>query len=360
MRHDRPDPMSPVGQLLTDLQGLRRGIGLTRTKVARARVLCGLSVVEAEAKRLGLTSEEVAYYLLIATVHNLKEQRSRDILITALALDNVPTGKGLLDRRRRFAHLLDESRVRDHEDEALEEVAWWLLEMDHPAVLFGDYASETAVYPPPEWYVGTLIEPVGIDELHPREEVVWDFLERTVILDEYGYAVKSEMRGVVRAVIDGVTGYTVHHRNNMGSVPKGIHIIQGGKPGRKHQPGALNTARINIDFATPLRQNQTLRLHWILELEQRPDARKLHGLAQAPEVPVRDLTLRAQFDTSYLPVAPRHFIGEPDYLPEPFGPKQPLRLLPGNFITMSWRSPSRQKAYVIEWQWPDEVEEGIA
>jgi hypothetical protein len=336
---------------LTDLQSLRRGTGLTRTKVARARVLCGLPVVEAEAKRLSSAPEEVAYYLLIATVHGLKAQRSRDLLITALALDNVPTGKGLLDRRR---------RVRDHEDEALEEVARWLLKMDHPAVLFGEYNSEAAVYPPPEWYVGTLIEPVRVDEIHPREEVVWDFLQRTAILDEYGYAIKSEMRGVVRAVIDRVTGYTLHHTTNTGLIVKGVHIIQGGKLGRSHPPGVLSTTRININFLTPLRQNQTLRLHWILDLLRGPDVRRHNGLAQAPEVPIRDLTLRTQFDASYLPVAPRHFVGEPNHLPEPFGPKQPLSLLPGNFITKSWRNPDRRKVYVIEWQWSDEAQEGIA
>jgi hypothetical protein len=47
---------------------------------------------------------------------------------------------------------------------------------------------------------------------------------------------------------------------------------------------------------------------------------------------VRDLTLRAQFHDFKLPLAPSYFIAEPDHLPEPYGPKRPLKLLPGNFI----------------------------
>jgi len=344
--------------LLADLQALRKGNGLTRAKVARAQVLSGLPVVQSEAARLDRSAEEVAYHLLIAAVHGLKDARSRDFLITALALDHTPPGLGLTDRRSRYTAELDESRVRDHEDEALEEVARWLLEMDNPEVLFGDYTSAAVSPPPAEWKVGALIEAVGIDEVHPREEVVWDFLEKTTMLDEHGFGIATETRGVVRAVVDGVTGYTVHYTSNTGSKAIGISIIQGGQPGRKHPPGALGTARININFDEPLRRNQTHRLHWVLSLAPGSDARPAHGLAQAPEVPVRDLTLRAQFHDLMLPVAPCYFIAEPDHLPEPYGPKRPLKLLPGNFIAKSWHLPNRQKVYVIAWDWSDELESG--
>jgi hypothetical protein len=356
VRRDRPDPNSPVGRLLADLQALRKGNGLTRAKVARAQVLRELPVVQVEAARLDRSAEEVAYHLLIATVHALKDARSRDFLITALALDYTPPGQGLTDRRGRYAGELDESRVRDHEDEALEEVARWLLEMDNPEVLFGDYTSPAASLPPAEWKVGALVEAVSVDEVHPREEVVWDFIEKTSTLDEHGFGIATETRGIVRAVVDGVTGYTVHYTSNTGSRALGISIIQGGTPGRKHPPGALGTARMNIDFAGPLRRNETQRVHWILSLAPGPDARPAHGLAQAPEVPVLDLTLRAQFHDLKLPVAPCYFMAEPDHLPEPYGPKRPLKLLPGNFISKSWHLPKRQKVYAIAWDWPDEAQ----
>jgi hypothetical protein len=353
-RQDRPDPASPVGQLLDQLQSLRRGNGLMRSKVARAELLCGLSVVCSEADRLDLPVERVAHDLLVATIHGLKDARSRDLLINALALDNTPPGANLADRRRRYAHLMDESRVRDQEDTALEEVARWLLEMENPEVLFGAYTSEAVMRLPAEWDVGTLIEPAGLDEVHPREEVIWDFLEKTSVLNELGFAVATETRGIIRAVVDGVTGYTIHYTSNTGCRPVGVHLIMGGKPGRKHQPGALGTARINVNFDRPLRRSETLRLHWVLSLEPGADARPLTGMAQTSEVPTRNLTLRAQFDERRLPVAPRYYIAEPDYLPEPDGSKRPLKLQPGNFITKSWPHPERQKTCVIAWQWPED------
>src|SRR6266702_4752171 len=284
-RQDRPDPASPVGQLLGQLKSLRQHSGLTRTKVAHAELLCGLPVVGNEAARLGLPVERVAHDLLVAAIHGLKDARSRDLLINALALDNTPPGANLADRRRRYANLMYESRVRDQEDSALQEVARWLLEMEHPEVLFGAYTAEAVTYPPVEWDVGTLIEPVSLDEVHPREEVVWDFLEKTSVLNELGFVVATETRGIIRAAIDGVTGYTIHYTSNTGCQPVGVHLIMGGKPGRKHRPGALGTARININFDHPLRRSETLRLHWVLSLEPGTDARPLSGMAQASEVP---------------------------------------------------------------------------
>jgi hypothetical protein len=229
MRQDQPDPASPVGQLLGQLKSLRQHSGLTRSKVAHAELLCGLSVVRNEAARLGLPVERVAHDLLIATVHSLKDARSRNLLINALALDNIPPGANLADRRRRYAHLMDESRVRGQEDTALEEVARWLLEMEHPEVLFGTYTSEAIAYPSAEWNIGTLIEPVSLDEVHPREEVVWDFLEKTSVLNELGFVIATETRGIVRAVVDGVTGYTIHYTSNTGCQPVGVHLIMGGQ-----------------------------------------------------------------------------------------------------------------------------------
>src|SRR6266571_1906541 len=252
VRGDRPDAASPVGRLLADLQALRKGNGLTRAKVARAQVLCHLPVVKRDAARLDRPAEEVAYYLLIAAVHGLKDARSRDFLVTSLALDHTPPGRGLTDRRRRYVGQMDESRVRDHEDQALEEVARWLLEMDIPEVIFGDYTSEAATPPPAEWKIGTRIEAVGIDEVHPREEVVWDFLEKTSILDEHGFGIATETRGTVRAMVDGVTGYTVHFTPRSGSLPKGIGVYRGGQPGRIHPPDVLGTRGININFHEPL------------------------------------------------------------------------------------------------------------
>src|SRR5262249_2289188 len=116
MRRSRPDRSTPLGRLLGDLQKLRSREGLTRTKVAQATVLCELPVVHAEAVRLGRPPEEVAYPLFIATVHGLTDPAATGYLVNALALDNTPPGKGLTDRRRRYAGKLDESRVRDHED----------------------------------------------------------------------------------------------------------------------------------------------------------------------------------------------------------------------------------------------------
>jgi hypothetical protein len=200
-------PENDVSELLRELQTLRKGVGLTRAKVARAERLCGLAVVIAESERLHRRPEEVAYHLLVAAVQGLKGQAQRDYLITAFALDYVPPGDGLSDRRRRFA--LDESRVRDHEDEALEEVVRWLLEMTEPEVLFGDYVSSQAPLPV-EWNIDTLIDPVAPDEVHPRGEIVWESLEKTTTLDERGLAIETETRGVLRAMVDGVTGYTVH------------------------------------------------------------------------------------------------------------------------------------------------------
>ncbi|HEY5986039.1 MAG TPA: hypothetical protein VIV12_06580, partial [Streptosporangiaceae bacterium] len=326
MRKQRPNPTTPLGRLMADLQTLRKSEGLTRAKVARARELCGLPVVRVEAERLGRSPEEVAYHLVIAAVHGLNDPAARDYLITALVLDNTPPGDGLTDRRRRY--VLDESRVRDHEDEALEEVARWLLEMTNPEVLFGDYLSEATSPPPPEWNANTLIAPVHADEVHPREEVVWDFLEKTSILNERGVGIATETRGIVRAMVDGATGYTVHHTPRSGSLPKGIGVCRGGKPGRIHPPDVLGTRGININFHEPLRLHRTLQIHWLIDLKPAAKAEPVRGYAEVIEVQTRNLTLRAQFHDEYLPVAPRYLIGWPHLLPESIGPPRPLKLQP--------------------------------
>src|SRR5262249_8552500 len=147
------------------------------------------------------------------------------------------------------------------------EVARWLVEMTNPEVLFGDYTSEAVLPPPVEWNIGQLTGPVAQDEIHPREEVAWDFLEKTTILDEHGYAIGTETRGTLRAMVDGVTGYTLHQTSNTGSVPVGIGLFRGGKPGRKHPLGPLGTYRLNLDFKQPLPQGKTLQVHWLLDLK---------------------------------------------------------------------------------------------
>jgi len=353
MRKRRPGPTTLLGQLVADLQTLRKGNGLTRVKVARAVVLFGLPVVRTEAERLGRSPEEVAYHLLIATVHGLPDPAARDYLINAFALDHTPPGDGLTDRRRRYG--LDESRVRDHEDEALEEVARWLLEMTNPEVLFGDYLSEAASPPSPEWNVGTLVAPVHAEEVHPREEVAWDFLEKTSIIGERGLGIATETRGTVRAMVDGVTGYTVHYTPRSGSLPTGIGVHRGGRPGRVHPPDVLGTRGININFHEPLRKHRTLQVHWIIDLEPSAKAEPASGYAEVVEVQTRNLTLRAQFHDNRLPVMPRYYMGWPHLLPESIGPKRPLKLQPGNIIAKSWPRTEIGKAYVVAWHWPEDL-----
>jgi hypothetical protein len=353
MRKQRPNPTTPLGQLVADLQSLRKGNGLTRAKVARAPVLCGLPVVRVEAERLNRSPEEVAYHLLIAAVHGLNDPAARDYLINALVLDHTPPGDGLTDRRRRYP--LDESRVRDHEDEALEEVARWLLEMTNPEVLFGHYLSEAASPPPPEWNVGTLVAPVAADEVHPREEVVWDFLEKTSILNEQELGIAIETRGTVRAMVDGVTGYTIHFTPRSGSLPKGVGVYRGGKPGRVHPPDVLGTRGININFHEPLEKHHTLQVHWIIDLKPTAKAEPARGYAEVVEVQTRNLTLRAQFHDDCLPLVPRYFIGWPHLLPESIGPPRPLKLQPGNIISTSWARTEIGKAYVVAWDWPEDL-----
>ena len=349
MRRTRPDPTSEVGRLLADLQRLRKGEGLTRTKAARSNTLCGLPVVRAEAERLGMAPEEVAYRLVVVVGYGLKDNHMRSLVINALALEHTPTGASLTDRRRRYAADLDESRVRDQEDVALEEMARWLVVMEHPHVIFGDYAHNFYAVRSPEWETGVRGIAASVDAVHPQWELAWDYIERVVTLDEQGLAVSTETRGLARARVDGVTGHTVHYTSDTGVAPSGIHLIRGGKPGKHHPRTALGTYALNIDFLEPLPLGQLSALHWILELEVGEDARSTVASGYAAEVLTRDLTQRVQFHADRLPVSPRCFVTAANRYPQPDGPIHPLRLLPGNQIAMSWHNLEPSGIYVLAW-----------
>jgi hypothetical protein len=319
--------------------------------VARAERLCRLQVVLAEAERLHRRPEEIAYYLLMAVIHSLKGQDARDYLITAFALDHVPPGDGLGDRRRRFR--LDESRVRDHEDEALEEAARWLLEMTEPEVLFGSYLSERPPLPV-EWNRDTTIEPVAPDEIHPVQEIVWESLEKTSTLDERGLALETETRGVLRAMVDGVTGFTVHLTSDQSEyLAQGIGVRRGGKPGKQHGRGLMNSVRVNVNFHEPLRLHHVLQVHWFLDLVPRPKAGPLCGFAQNVDVPTRDLTLQIRFHPDKLPVQPCYFVSKPHLLPQAIEPKRPLSLMPGGAIAKTWRAPEIGCVYALAWEYAE-------
>jgi len=344
-------PGSEVTKLFAELQSLRKGTGLTRAKVARADTLGSLPVVRAEVLRLARRPEEIAYHLLIACVHGLKGESERNYLITAFALDHVPVGDGLADRRRRSA--LDESRVRDHEDEALEEVARWLLEMTDPVVLFGDYFSEHAALPA-EWNINTLIDPVAVDEVHPRGEVAWESLESTTTLDAHGLATETETRGILRATVDGATGYTVHLSSDRKEYRfTGIGVRRGGRPGKTYPPGLLNSARVNINFHAPLRLHQTLPVHWFVDLEAKPGAQPVHAWAKNVEMPVRDLTLQVRFHPDKLPTQPCYYVSKPHLLPDAIGPKRPLPLVSGGVIVKTWRTTEIGQTYMLAWGYAD-------
>ena len=318
---------SEVAELIRELQTLRKGSGLTRAKVARAEKLCSLPVVLAEAERLQRRPDEVAYHLLIAAVHGLKGESDRNYLVTALALDYVPPGSSLTDRRRRFP--LDESRVRDHEDEALEEVARWLLEMTDPEVLFGDYLSARPALPV-EWNINTLIDPVATDEVHPKNEIVWESRQVTAIFDARGLALETETRGVLRAMVNGVTGYTVHITSDRKEYRvTGIGVRRGGKPGKVHQPGLVNTERVNVNFHTPLLQYRALPVHWFIDLEPKPNAQPVTAWSKNVEVPTRDLILQVRFHPDKLPAQPCYYLQNPIFCRRPSAPNGPCRCSPG-------------------------------
>jgi hypothetical protein len=353
MRRTRPDPDSDVGRLLAEFQRLRKSEGLTRTKVARAEVLCGLAVVQAEAQRLRLAPEEVAYRLVVVASYALKDAHMRGLVINALAIEHTPTGASLTDRRRRYAADLDESRVRDQEDEALEELARWLLVMEHPHAIFGDYAHNFYTVCSPEWKIGVSGMAADVDARHPADELAWDYVEVVTTLDEQGVAISTETRGLARARLDGVTGYTLHHTNDTGTKPVGIHLIRGGKPGKRHPRSAIGTYALNIDFPEPLPLGQLNALHWVLELETLPDAKPTMASGYAGEVLTRDLTLRVAFHADCLPVSPRAFVSDRDTYPQPQGPVQPLRLVPGNQISMSWHGLEPRFIYVVGWDFSE-------
>src|SRR6266568_4584550 len=199
------DPGSPLGRLIADLQGLRKGAGLTRAKVGSAETLLTLPVVRHEAGRLRRQRDVVAYALVTAATASMKDSEQRKLLINAYAVAGTPPGKNLADRRGRIG--LSESRVREREDEAIEELARWLSDMTEPATLFGDYLAPEFYLPAPDWTSHALTQPTGPDEIHPLGEVIWEQLEKTVVLNEHGFAIYTETRGLLRALIDGVTGY---------------------------------------------------------------------------------------------------------------------------------------------------------
>lgn len=354
MRKSRTDdPDTPRGQLAADLRKLRKGAGLTRVKVAEAKTLLSLPVVRREASRLGRPRDAVAYALVTVAAASLKDPH-REILVNACAIAGTPPGKNLADRRSRIR--LSESQLREHENEAFDELAGWLSNMTDPATLFGDYLATEFYLPAPDWTSNALIEPVGADEIHPLGEVIWEQLEKTVVLNGHGFAVHTETRGLLRALIDGVTGYTVFYTNRGNPEPDRLQVIQGGMAG-KHQvdPVVGDSAALNINFAEPLGQGRTLRLQWVIRLPPpAPDAAPETGWAEVADIQTRNLTLRAQFDERRLPVRPLHYVARPRFLLRPLTPLQSLELQPGYLISYTWPRTDEGNAYVLRWQWPEQ------
>jgi hypothetical protein len=258
-------PDSPLYPLAQELRDVRKGAGLTRAKMAKARELLSLPVVRREASRLRRPRDAVAYALVTVAAASMKDPRDREILVNAYAIAGTPPGKNIADRRSRIG--LSEDRVREREDEAIDELALWLSTMTDPITLFGDYLAPEVYPPAPDWTANELIEPVGADEVHPLGEVIWEQLEKTVVLDEHGFAIHTETRGLVRALIEGVTGYTTFYTNKGNPGPDRVQVIEGGTAG-KHRvdPVTADTAALNINFASPLGLGRTLRLHWIMHL----------------------------------------------------------------------------------------------
>jgi hypothetical protein len=349
------NPDSPLGRLITDLKGLRKGSGLSHAKVAGTTILTALPVVREEAARLRRPRHAVAYALVTAAAASMKDPAQREILVNAYAIAGTPPGKNLADRRSRMG--LSESRLTERENEAIEELARWLSQMSDPATLFGDYLAPEFYLPAPDWMASGLIEPVAADEIHPLGEVVWEQLEKTVVLDERGFAVQTETRGLVRALVDGVTGHTHFYTNRGNPQPDRLHVLAGGTAG-KHQFDPIgDTAALNINFTRPLGLGHKLRLHWVMNLpDPRPDASPETGWAEVADIQTRNLTLRAQFDERRQPVRPRHYVARPRFLLRPLTPLQALELQSGNLISYTWPHPEEGKAYILRWQWPEQFE----
>ncbi len=348
------DSGSPLGRLVADLQGLRKGAGLTRAKVADAEILLNLSVVRREASRLRRQRNAVAYALVTVATSSLKDPEQRKLLVNAYAVAGTPPGKNLADRRSRMG--LSESRVREREDEAIEELARWLSEMTDPAILFGDYLAPEFYLPAPDWTSSALVEPVGPDEIHPLGEVIWEQLEKTVVLNEHGFAIHTETRGLIRALLDGVTGYTVFYTNRGNPVPDQLRMIHGGTTGtHRVDPVVGDTAALNINFGERLGLGRSLPLHWMIYLpDPLPDAKPETGWAEVADIQTRNLTLRAQFDERKLPVQPLYYMARPRFLLRPLTPLRPLELQPGNLISHTWPHTEEGKAYTLRWQWPEQ------
>jgi hypothetical protein len=345
------DPAGPLGLLIKDLQSLRKGAGLTHTKAADAKNLLSLPVVRREAARLRRSRDTVAYALVTASAASMKDPQHRELLVNAYAIAGTPPGKNLADRRSRLG--FSESRVREREDEAIEELARWLSSMTDPATLFGDYLAPEFYLPAPDWTANELIEPVGAVEVHPLGEVIWEQLEKTVALDEHGFAVRTETRGLVRALLEGVTGYTVFYTNRGNPGPDRLQIIEGGTSGRyRVDPVTADTAALNINFTCPLGLGRSLRLHWIIHLPtSSSDAEPQTGWAEVADVQTHNLTLRAHFDERMLPVRPLYYVARPRFLLRPLTPLQALELQPGNLISYTWPRTEEGKAYILRWQW---------
>jgi|SRR6185437_8578534 len=351
-------PDSPLGRLITDLKGLRKGAGLTHAKVARTAILTVLPVVREESARLRRPRHMVAYALVTVAAASMKDPRQRELLVNAYAIGGTPPGKNLADRRSRMG--LSESQVREREDEAIEELARWISQMKDPVTLFGDYLAPEVYLPAPDWTANELLEPVAADEVHPLGEVLWEQLEKTVVLDERGFAIQTETRGLLRALIDGVTGYTTFYTNRGNPEPDRLHVLSGGTAGKHHlDPVIGTTAALNINFMCPLGLGQRLRLHWIMTLpDPLPEAAPETGWAEVADVQTRNLTLRAQFDARRLPVRPLYYVARPRFLLRSLTPLHSLDLQPGNLISYTWPQTEEGKAYVLHWQWDEQYKMG--
>jgi hypothetical protein len=324
--------------------------------VAEAKVLITLPVMRREASRLSRPRDAVAYALVTVAAASMKDLKHREALTNAYAVAGTPPGKNLADRRSRIG--LSESQVREREDEAIEELARWLINMTDPVTLFGDYLTAEFYLPAPDWAQNTLTEPVGVDDIHPLGEVIWEQLEKTVILNDQGFAVHTETRGLLRALIDSVTGYTLFfsHPGNTPE-PEPLQVIHGGAHGHRHpvDPVTPSTMALNINFERPLQLGRTLRMHWIMHLPPPlPDAAPETDWGEVADIQTRNLTLRAQFDDRRLPVKPICYVARPRFLRRSLTPLTPLELLPGNLISYTWPQTDEGKAYILHWDWPEQ------
>lgn len=313
-----------------------------------------LPVVRHEASRLQRQRDSVAFALVTVAAASMKDPEHRKLLVNAYAIAGTPPGKNLADRRRRMG--LSESRVREREDEAIEELARWLTTTTEPATLFGDYLAPEFYLPAPDWTSNALVEPVDQDEIHPLGEVIWEQLEKTVVLNEHGFAIHTETRGLIRALIDGVTGYTVFYTNRGNPVPDQLRMIQGGTTGKyRVDPVVGDTVALNINFREPLGLGRSLQLHWMIYLpDPLPGAMPETGWAEVADVQTRNLMLRAQFDERKLPVQPLYYVARPRFLLRPLTPLTPLELQPGTLISHTWPHTEEGKAYTLRWQWPEQ------